>query len=441
MMNVAVVGQGFVGLTLSVFLGLKKLQVFGIENNQNKLKIIKTGKSPFFEPNLDKNLKKCLNLKNLQFVESLNPIFSKLDIIYICVSTQNKNNSIDLKFIKNVIYEISFLLKTTKKKPMIIIKSTVAPQTTNSLIEILSKNSKKILGIDYFLIVNPEFLREGSALDDQMNPHLIVIGCEDLKSKNKIKNFYKKIYSEKIPRTFTNYSTAELIKYTNNAFLATKITFINSISNLCEKIPGANVDDVARAIGLDPRIGPHFLKAGPGFGGSCLPKDLTSFIHVYKSFDVPSTLLNSVKNVNEKQLEQILRILENKLKKISGKTISILGLSFKENSDDIRESRSIKLIQSILKKKCTINVFDPLALENTKNFFKDKLVYCNSISECLKNSDCVIIMNSEKKFKQISNQDIQNMRRQLIIDSRRIIEQKIKEMPKVEYVALGINNS
>ena len=440
-MNVAVVGQGFVGLTLSVFLGLKKLQVFGIENNQNKLKIIKTGKSPFFEPNLDKNLKKCLNLKNLQFVESLNPIFSKLDIIYICVSTPNKNNSIDLKFIKNVIYEISFLLKTTKKKPMIIIKSTVAPQTTNSLIEILSKNSKKILGIDYFLIVNPEFLREGSALDDQMNPHLIVIGCEDLKSKNKIKNFYKKIYSEKIPRTFTNYSTAELIKYTNNAFLATKITFINSISNLCEKIPGANVDDVARAIGLDPRIGPYFLKAGPGFGGSCLPKDLTSFIHVYKSFDVPSTLLNSVKNVNEKQLEQILRILENKLKKISGKTISILGLSFKENSDDIRESRSIKLIQNILKKKCTINVFDPLALENTKNFFKDKLVYCNSISECLKNSDCVIIMNSEKKFKQISNQDIQNMRRQLIIDSRRIIEQKIKEMPKVEYVALGINNS
>ena len=226
-MNVAVVGQGFVGLTLSVFLGLKKLQVFGIENNQNKLKIIKTGKSPFFEPSLDKNLKKCLNLKNLQFVESLNPIFSKLDIIYICVSTPNKNNSIDLKFIKNVIYEISFLLKTTKKKPMIIIKSTVAPQTTNSLIEILSKNSKKTLGIDYFLIVNPEFLREGSALDDQMNPHLIVIGCEDSKSKNKIKNFYKKIYSEKIPRTFTNFSTAELIKYSNNAFLATKISFIN----------------------------------------------------------------------------------------------------------------------------------------------------------------------------------------------------------------------
>ena len=435
MMNVAVVGQGFVGLTLSVFLGLKKLQVFGIENNQNKLKIIKTGKSPFFEPNLDKNLKKCLNLKNLQFVESLNPIFSKLDIIYICVSTPNKNNSIDLKFIKNVIYEISFLLKTTKKKPMIIIKSTVAPQTTNSLIEILSKNSKKTLGIDYFLIVNPEFLREGYALDDQMNPHLIVIGCEDLKSKNKIKNFYKKIYSEKIPRTFTNFSTAELIKYSNNAFLATKISFINSISNLCEKIPGANVDDVSNAIGFDPRIGPLFLKAGPGFGGSCLPKDLNSFISVYKNFGLQPTLLNSVKNVNEKQSNQIYTILKNRLKQLSGKTISILGISFKENSDDLRESRSVILIKKLLDSNCKIKVYDSLALKNTMKVFKNSIKYYNSISDCAKNSDCLVIMNSDDEFKRITQKNISGMNQKLILDSRRILN-----ISGVEYIALGKNS-
>ena len=439
-MNVAVVGQGFVGLSLSVFLASKKIHVFGVENNTKKLSILKNGKPTFFEPKLNNHLQKCLETKNLQFIDSLESIFNKLDVIYICVPTPNKKSSINLTYIKNVINEIQKLLNYTSKKPLIIVKSTISPGTSQQLVNNLSKNNKNVLGNDYYFVVNPEFLREGSAIDDQFNPHILVMGTNEIKSKNKIKSFYKKLYSKKIPRIFTNYSSAELIKYSNNAFLATKISFINSISNLCEKIPGANVDDIAKAIGLDPRIGPQFLKAGPGFGGSCLPKDLTSFINVYKSFDVSPMLLNSVKNVNEKQLEQILTILENKLKKISGKTISILGLSFKENSDDIRESRSIKLIQNILKKNCVINVFDSLALENTKQIFKNRLVYCNSISECLKNSDCAIIMNSEKNFKLISKQNILNMRRPLIIDSRRIIEQKIKKIPELEYVALGINN-
>jgi|SaaInlStandDraft_2_1057019.scaffolds.fasta_scaffold16985_2 UDPglucose 6-dehydrogenase len=439
-MNIGVVGQGFVGLSLSVFLASKKIQVFGVENNEEKLSVLKNGKSTFFEPKLNNVLQKCLEQKNLKFVNSLKPIFNKLDVVYICVPTPNKKSSINLTYIKNVISEIQKLLNHTTKKPLIVIKSTISPGTSKLLVNILSKNYKYILGENFYFAVNPEFLREGSAINDQFNPHILVIGTEEIKSKNKIQSIYKKLYSKQIPRIFTNFSSAELIKYTNNAFLATKISFINSISNLCEKIPGANVDDIAEAIGLDPRIGPYFLKAGPGFGGSCLPKDLISFIDVYKSFDVSPTLFNSVKNVNDKQLEQILKILENKFNKISGKTISILGLSFKENSDDIRESRSIKLIQNIIKKNCAINVFDSLALENTKQIFKNKLVYCTSVSECLKNSDCVIIMNSEKIFKQISKQNIETMRRQLIIDSRRIIEQKIREMPKTEYVALGVND-
>lgn len=435
MMNVAVVGQGFVGLTLSVFLSSKQLKVYGVENNQNKLEILQNGKSPFFEPNLDKNLKKCLKLETLQFVESLNSIFSKIDVVYICVPTPNRNNSIDLKFINNVISEISHLLKSTKKKPMIIIKSTVAPQTTNLLLKILSKNSNKILGLDYFLIVNPEFLREGSALDDQMNPHLIVMGCEDSKSQHKIKNFYKKLYPEKIPRNYTNFSTAELIKYSNNAFLATKISFINSISNLCEKIPGANVDDVANAIGADPRIGSLFLKAGPGFGGSCLPKDLNSFISVYKNFGIQPILLNSVKNVNEKQSNQIYSILKNRLEQLSGKTISILGISFKENSDDLRESRSIILIKKLLNSNCKIKVYDSLALENTMKVFKNSVEYCNSISDCAKNSDCLVIMNSDDEFKRITQKNISGMNQKLILDSRRILN-----ISGVEYIALGKNS-
>jgi len=438
-MNVAVIGQGFVGLSLSVFLASKKIHVFGVENNKEKLSILQSGKSTFFEPKLNNYLQKCLQTKNLQFIDSLDLIFNKLDVIYICVPTPNKKSTINLTYVKNVISQIGKLLKHTSKKPLIIIKSTISPNTSQQLVDILSKNNKKLLGTDYYFVVNPEFLREGSAIDDQFDPHILVMGTKESISKNKIKNFYSQLYSKKIPRIFTNFSTAELIKYSNNAFLATKISFINSISNLCEKIPGANVDDIAKAIGLDPRIGPYFLKAGPGFGGSCLPKDLTSFINVYKSFEVSSTLLSSVKNVNEHQLDQIICTLKNRLKKFSGKTISILGLSFKENSDDIRESRSIKLIQDLLKKNATIKVFDVLAINNTQKLFGDDIIYCNSISDCLKNSDCAIVMNSDHHFKKISKKEIQFMKRKLIIDTRRIINDKLKEISGVEYDALGIN--
>lgn len=437
-MDVAVIGQGFVGLSLSVFLASKKINVFGVENNKEKLTTLQSGKSTFFEPKLSAHLQKCLKTKNLQFTSSLDSIFKKLDVIYICVPTPNKKSSINLTYIKNVISNIEKQLNHTSKKPLIIVKSTISPGTSQTLVKILSKN-KKFLGRDFYFVLNPEFLREGSAVDDQFNPHILVMGTEESKSKNKIKNFYSKLYSKKIPKIFTNFSTAELIKYSNNAFLATKISFINSISNLCEKIPGANVDDIAAAIGLDPRIGPYFLKAGPGFGGSCLPKDLTSFIHVYKSFDMSPTLLNSVKNVNEHQLDQIIFVMKNKLKTVSGKTISILGLSFKENSDDIRESRSIKLIHYLLKKNSSVKVFDRLAINNTKKIFHNSIFYCNSVSDCLKNSDCVIIMNSDQHFKKISKKDFRSMKRKLIIDTRRIIDKNSIKSLDIEYNALGIN--
>jgi len=437
-MNVAVIGQGFVGLSLSVFLASKKIHVFGIENNKNKLKILQNGKSTFFEPKLNNHLKKCIKSKNLEFTDSLNSIFHKLDLIYICVPTPNKKSSIDLTYVKNVINQIEKLLKNSSKKPLVIVKSTISPGTSQSLVKILSKRNKN-LGSDYYFGVNPEFLREGSAIDDQFNPHILVIGTEDLKSQNKIKKFYDKLYAKKIPRIYTNFSTSELIKYSNNAFLATKISFINSVSNLCEKVPGANVDDIAKAIGLDPRIGPYFLKAGPGFGGSCLPKDLTSFIHVYRSFDVAPTLFSSVKNVNNNQLNQIISILENKFNKFSGKTISILGLSFKENSDDIRESRSIKLIKNLLKKKSNVKVFDLLAINNTRKIFGEKIIYCNSIYDCFKNSDCAIIMNPDPYFTKISNKDFQSMKHKLVIDTRRIVEQK--NFQGVEFIALGVSQN
>ena len=436
-MKVSVIGQGFVGLSLAVMLALKKISVYGVETNKSKFDNLRVGKSPFFEPGLDKLLLKAKNSGHLQFIDSVEKKFQDSDVFFITVPTPTKKGKIDLTYVTSIITSLGKLIATSSRRPVIIIKSTIAPgTTTNTIIPLLKKHSNKILGKDYFLVINPEFLREGTAIIDQKKPHVIVIGCEDNTSKTIMKNFYARIYPKKIPQIFTNYSTAELIKYSNNAFLATKISFINSISNLCQKIPGANVDEVAKVIGMDPRINPLYLKAGPGYGGSCLPKDLESFISVYENFGIQPLLFKGVKAVNDEQINQILSILEQRLKKITGKTISILGLSFKENSDDIRESRSILLIKKLLSSKCRIKVYDPLAIQQTRKVFHNKISYCNSISDCLKNSDCLIIMNQSPEFKKLNSDDFIQLKNPIVIDTRRVL-QKIDN--NIDYIALGIN--
>ena len=318
-----------------------------------------------------------------------------------------------------------------------MIKSTIAPGTTEKFIIPLLNQSKKKIGKDLFLAINPEFLREGFAIDDQLNPHVVVIGCQNNETMKILKNFYQKIYPKKIPIIFTNYATAELIKYSNNAFLATKISFINSISNLCQTIHGANVDEVAKVIGMDPRIGSLFLQAGPGFGGSCLPKDLNALISVLKDNKVNSSLFESVQKINDDQIKLILTILKKHLNNLTGKNISILGLAFKENSDDIRESKSINLIKELLLKKCKINVYDLLAISNTKKIFGNKIFYSNSISKCIKQSDAIIIMNSDKEFTKISEIYTKKMKIPLIIDTRRILKHTNSML---NHVAIGIND-
>ena len=260
-MNISIIGQGFVGLSLSVVLGSKNFSVNAIENNFDKLSQLRAGKSPFYEPKLNFFLKKSLKTKKLQFFDSIKNIFDKTNIIFITVPTPNKNGKIDLTYIENVIKNLIPLIDNSSKKITIVIKSTIAPGTTEKFIIPLLSQSKKKSGKDFFLAINPEFLREGFAIDDQLNPHVVVIGCQNNETMKILKNFYQKIYPKKIPIVFTNYATAELIKYSNNAFLATKISFINSISNLCQTIPGSNVDEVAKVIGMDPRIGSLFFES------------------------------------------------------------------------------------------------------------------------------------------------------------------------------------
>ena len=226
-----------------------------------------------------------------------------------------------------------------------------------------------------------------------------------------------------------------MVKYANNSFLATKISFINQLSNICQNIPEANVDDIAKTIGLDPRIGKLFLNAGPGYGGSCLPKDMKALINFASSVGVKPILLNAVEEINQKQIQQIIKLIEKKLKGISSKKITVMGTAFKPDTDDVRDSISIELIKNLLKMKAKITIYDPRAIENTKKIFTNKISYKNSISGALEKSQCVIFMTHWKEFEKINNKSIKGMKRKLVIDCRRIF---VGKKINAEYYALGI---
>lgn len=431
--------MGFVGLSLAVVLSSKGIIVYGIEKEKSKLEKLKSGKSPFYEPDLDVMLSESIKNGNLKFSNTIEESFHASDLLFVTVGTPTKNGKIDLTSIKTVSATIGTILRNSKNPPEIIIKSTIAPGTTeNIIIPILEKKSGKKLGKDFHFATNPEFLREGRAIYDQLNPHVIVIGSRDDKSREILSQLYEKIYDQNIRRVHVNFSTSEIIKYANNAFLATKISFINTIANLCQQIPNTNVDEVARCIGMDPRIGSEFLKAGPGYGGSCLPKDLDSFISVYKKHGLDPVFFTSVKQVNTKQIEEIIKIIKQKMRSLRDKKIAILGLSFKESSDDVRESRSILLIQRLLREKCEIRAHDPLAILNTKKIFNNKINYFDNESDCIKGSDCAIIMTPWPQYANMTHEEIKHMRKPLIIDTRRTLNSsKIKD---VDYVALGRSN-
>ena len=340
-----------------------------------------------------------------------------------------------LNFVESVIKSISEVLKDLTIKPSIILKSTVLPGTTINTVKPILEKSGSQEGLDYNLLSNPEFLREGSAINDTVYPHVIVIGGENLESRKKLLQFYKKIYSKKQEFVETNNTTAEMIKYANNAFLATKISFINSLANICQNVSGTNVDDVAKVMGMDPRISKLFLKAGPGYGGSCFPKDVQALISFSKSIGYNPELLEAVQSNNKKQILSIISILEKNLESLNNKKIGILGLSFKENTDDIRESVSIKLINDLLKKKCKIIVHDPKAIKKTKEKFKNKIEYCERFENIFNLSDCAILMTPWDNYKKISPNMIKKLNSKVFIDTRRMLKIKDEEL---NVISLGI---
>jgi UDPglucose 6-dehydrogenase len=433
-MKIGIVGLGFVGLCFASVLASKGYKVIGIDSDKQKIRNIKIGIPPFFEPKLEKFLRVSLK-KNLSVSTQISSLES-CDIVFLTVGTpQSKSGRIDLSIVKSAIEEIGKILKKTKNKPCIVIKSTVVPGTTRNLIlPILEKESSKKAGKGFGLITNPEFLREGMAIDDAMKPHLVVLGGIKDKFLKKLEKFYRDFHSN-VPTIVTNYENAELIKYANNSFLATKISFINQIANICQAVPGTNVEKVAEAIGYDPRIGKLFLNAGPGYGGSCLPKDIKALTNFASSIGIKPTLLNAVEQVNRNQIKNIIKLIEKSIGKVKGKYISILGVAFKPETDDIRDSASIELIKALLKNDAKIILHDPKAIKNAKNIFGDKIAYANSIKNALRNSQCCVIMTSWKQYSRIQKNDLKIMKKPVVVDSRRMLE---KNASDIEYHAVGI---
>jgi len=433
-MKISIIGLGFVGLSLTSVLAAKGNNVLGIDVDKNKCKNIQKAISPFYEPELEKLLK--IGLKKKLKVSTDFSLIKNSDIIFVTVGTPQKaDGSIELSMIKNAVKAIGKVLKNSEKNPIILIKSTVTPGTMQKIIlPILEKESGKKAEKDFGLISNPEFLQESTAIKDTKFPHVVVLGGYQTKYMKKAKEFFSKIHSG-VPIVITNHQTAEMIKYANNSFLATKISFINQLSNICQNIPGANIDDVAKTIGLDPRIGKLFLNAGPGYGGSCLPKDMKALINFADKVGINPTLLNAVEETNKKQLKNIIYLMEKTLGNLRNKQITILGTAFKPNTDDIRDSIAIELIKKLLKKQVKIIVYDPKANKNTKIVFKEKIKYAKSIPQSLENSQCAIIMVHWKQFERINNNSIKSMKKKFIIDCRRVLSEK---QLNAQYHAIGI---
>jgi UDPglucose 6-dehydrogenase len=440
--NISILGIGYVGLCTAVGFASRGYNVIASTHDAGKAAKINKGVPPFHEPNLQSLLREAIDSGKLTcLVDETEKAVLQTDLTFNAVGTPSRTDgSIDLQLIEMSSRDIGKALRKKSEYHVVVVKSTVVPGTTQDLVKpILEQESKKECGTDFGLCMNPEFLRQGSAFEDTIHTDRIIIGEHDKKSGDTLENLYKDFYSKDTPPIMrTTLATAELIKYASNAMLAAKISFINTIANICEKIPGADVKVVAAAMGLDKRIGPLFLNAGLGYGGSCFPKDVKALIACSKSLGYTPELLESVENINRTQPLKAVEFCKQQLGSLEGKKIAILGLAFKPDTDDMREARVIPIINQLLKDGADITAYDPVAVSNAKTIFNGKIHYATSALGCLKNADCAIIVTEWPEFQKLTPEDYsRNMKQPILIDGRRIYTPE-KYSKKLKFKAIGL---
>lgn len=429
--KITVIGTGYVGLVLGLCLAHLGHKVTCTDIEKNKIDLLNNNIVPFFEPELDTLLSSALKNNTIIFTTDIPQAIQQADVIFIAVGTpSNPSGEADLSALESVTHTITENLNAYK---IICIKSTVPIGTCKQIEKLIRENQKK--SYDFDIVFNPEFLREGNAVYDFLNPDRIVLGTSSKRALEIMQTIYASF--KHIPFVITNHETAEMIKYAANTFLATKISFINEIAHLCE-VTGAHINLVAQGIGLDPRIGPHFLSPGPGFGGSCFPKDIQGLLSQAKKYNIDLKIARACLQVNEEQkMSVVQKIITHCNNNIQDKKIAILGLAFKPNTDDIRYSPSITVIEYLLKHGAYIKTYDPQAMHNMKKLFPD-IEYCSCIDDAIQDSDLIVIMTEWDEFRTVNIQKIKSLApRACVLDTRNIIDTNTLLKYQIPYENMG----
>lgn len=431
-MNISVIGTGYVGLITGVCFAEFGVHVTCVDNDAKKIAALKKSVVPFYEPGLEEMLKRNIENGNITFTTDIaNAVDSSL-VIFIAVGTPPRGDgSADMKYVEGVAREIAAHINSYK---VIVTKSTVPVGTGERLKNIISESSQE--SVDFDMVSNPEFLREGASIEDFMRPNRIVIGASSDQAIAIMKDLYRPLYLIETPFVITDVKTAELIKYSSNAFLATKISFINEIAHLCEQI-GADVQVVAKAMGLDRRIGPKFLHAGPGFGGSCFPKDTRAILQIARKHKSRLGIIESTIKANEHQRDFALKKVSKGLGNVKGKKVSVLGLSFKPNTNDLREAPALYIIEKLQKAGANVTAYDPVAMKDAQKVLR-KVTLCRNSYDTVKNADAVIIVTEWNQFRNLDLGRIKKlMKGRLFFDLRNIYSPKKVRDAGFTYYSIG----
>ncbi len=415
--NICVVGVGYVGLATAIGLADFGNYVIAIDIDQSKIQKLQNGNTIIYEPGLQELLTRNTSANRLKFTNSLKDALNNSEVVFIAVGTPENGNgdgSVDIQYVENAVNDV---IQNSNGYKVLVIKSTVPVGYNRKVNERIKKANR-----DMDVVSNPEFLREGKAVYDFFHPDRVVIGTDSEKAKEIMRDVYRTLNRINVPFLWTDWESAELIKYASNGFLAIKIAYINQLACLAEEI-GADIISIAKGMGIDGRIGPKFLHAGPGYGGSCFPKDTKALSAISHKFGVPITIIDAVIEANKKQKMRIVERLKKRMPNISGKTIGILGLAFKAETDDIRESPAIDIVNELLKLGAIVKVHDPQAMHNFKEEYENKVSYCNNEYEVSKNADALLILTEWNEYRSLDLRRIKSaMKSPYIFDTRNVLD-------------------
>ena len=437
-MHIGIIGAGYVGLVTGACFAEFGIFVTCVDKDENKIRSLKRGKVPFYEPGLGELVRKNLKQGRLAFTTKMGDAVRSSLVIFIAVGTPPRGDgSADMRYIEEVAGEIARHIDGYK---VIVTKSTVPVGTGKRIKRIIEENLNEESGFD--IVSNPEFLREGAAIEDFMRPNRVVIGTDSPQATAIIKDLYKPLYLLETPFVITNIETAELIKYASNSFLATKISFINEIANLCEKV-GADVQTVAKGMGLDQRIGSKFLHAGPGFGGSCFPKDTKALLKIGEEHSVELGIVEAAVRANENQRKIVFDKIREGVGGLKGRVVAVLGLSFKPNTDDLRDAPALALVEGLLKDKAKVRAYDPAAMDNARVIFP-KVTFCRDPYDAAAGADALVIVTEWNQFRNLDLERLRELlRRPFFFDLRNIYDpEKMRRLGFTYFcVGRGYSNS